>query len=240
MSKSSKKLYDPEFVSGMFDRMSKTYGLANLITSFGFTYSWRKQCVKDLPSIKTDSLGYDLMSGMGESWGEIQKILGSQGKIIAVDISEEMNRKAKEQLNRLNNKNIVLAPNNILDNDIPSNSADFIISTFGIKTFNLDQQKILAREIARILKPNGSFSLIEISEPKYLLLKLPYMFYLKLVIPIIGRVFLNNAEDYKMLGRYCTLFKDCSHLHQSLLEENLNANFKNYFFGCATGVWGTK
>ena len=125
-----------------------------------------------------------MMSGMGESWTEIQKLIGSEGHITAVDISDEMNRKAKDHLKRLIDKNIELKQANILNNDIPSDSADFVISTFGIKTFNEAQQLILAKEIHRILKTGGSISFIEISEPRILLLKWTYLFYLKKSNPI--------------------------------------------------------
>jgi ubiquinone/menaquinone biosynthesis methyltransferase len=240
MKKSNADLYDPEFVSGMFDRMSKTYGFANLITSFGFTARWRRQCVNNLASIEKYSNGFDLMSGMGEAWGEIQKISGRSAKIIAVDISTEMNRKAFDHLKRLKNKNIELRQADILNNDIPSDSADFIVSTFGIKTFNKKQQEQLAKEVARILKPGGTFSMIEISEPKILMLKWFYMFYLKIMIPLIGKLFLGNSEDYRMLGKYCAGFKNSGFFHQCLIKENLSSNYKNYFFGCATGVFGRK
>ncbi|MBN7815307.1 class I SAM-dependent methyltransferase [Algoriphagus pacificus] len=240
MRKSINDLYDPEFVSGMFDRMSKTYGFANLITSFGFTSRWRKQCIQQLPKIKESAYGYDLMSGMGEAWTDIQTRLKPEGLIIAVDISDEMNKKAGEHLKRLKVKKIRIEQKNVLKNDIPSDSADFIISTFGLKTFDKDQQKKLAIEISRILKPGGSFSLIEISEPKILVLKWFYMFYLKYIIPLIGKIFLGNTDDYRMLGMYCQNFKISQFFHSCLLEQNLNSTFKNYFFGCASGVFGKK
>lgn len=240
MKKSNANLYDPEFVSGMFDRMSKTYGFANLVTSFGFTSRWRRQCVNDLPAIKKSARGLDMMSGMGESWTEIQKLIDSEGHIIAVDISDEMNQKAEEHLKRLKNKNVELKQANILKNDIPSGSADFVISTFGIKTFNEEQQEILAREIQRILKPEGSFAFIEISEPKILGLKWAYLFYLRIVIPLIGRLFLGNSEDYRMLGKYCVGFKNSRFFHECLIKQNMNSTYKDYFFGCATGVYGVK
>lgn len=236
----SSNIYDPEFVSGMFDRMSKTYGLANLITSFGFTARWRRQCLNDLPLVKSQSIGYDLMSGMGESWGDIQTKLDDKSRIIALDISDEMNKKAAIHLTRLKTKNIELKKANILDNDIPSNSADFIVSTFGIKTFNEEQQKKLAVEIHRILKPEGVFALIEISKPNLLFLKGLYMFYLKIMIPIIGRVFMGNSDDYRMLGKYCSDFGNSQHFHSCLIELGAKSTYKNYFFGCASGVYGTK
>ncbi len=180
------------------------------------------------------------MSGMGESWIEIQKRIDSHGRIIAVDISDEMNRKAGEHLKRLRNKNIELRQLNILENNIPSESADFVVSTFGLKTFNKEQQQTLAEELERILKPGGTFAFIEISEPNALVLKWIYMFYLKIIIPTIGKIFLGNSADYKMLGKYCERFKNSKFFHKCLLESNLKANYKNYFFGCASGVYGLK
>ncbi|MDN3667834.1 class I SAM-dependent methyltransferase [Echinicola jeungdonensis] len=111
MKKSKVDLYDPDFVSGIFERMSKTYGFANLITSFGFTSRWKRQCLKDLPAIDEVSHGYDLMSGMGESWAEIQKRIGPRGRVVAIDISDEMNRKASEHLKRLKQKKYLLKSN---------------------------------------------------------------------------------------------------------------------------------
>jgi ubiquinone/menaquinone biosynthesis C-methylase UbiE len=240
MKKPESDIYDPEFISGMFDRMSKTYGLTNLISSFGFTSIWRHQCLNDLPKVKPQSIGYDLMSGMGESWGYIQNKIDNKSQIIALDISDEMNRKALIHLNRLRNKNIEIKKTNILNNDIPGNSADFIVSTFGIKTFNLTQQLKLASEIHRILKPGGAFALIEISKPKPILLKWMYMFYLKIMIPIIGKIFMGNSEDYKMLGKYCSEFENSQYFHSCLINLGANSTYKDYFFGCASGVYGTK
>ncbi|MFB9210384.1 class I SAM-dependent methyltransferase [Echinicola jeungdonensis] len=129
---------------------------------------------------------------------------------------------------------------NVLQNDLPAGSADFVLSTFGIKTFNREQQEVLASEIDRVLKPGGSFAFIEIPEPKLLFLKWFYKFYLKLIIPLIGRIFLGNARDYRMLGKYCASFKNSQYFHECLIKKGLESNYKNYFFGCATGVFGKK
>jgi ubiquinone/menaquinone biosynthesis C-methylase UbiE len=69
-----------------------------------------------------------------------------------------------------------------------------VISGFGLKTFNDKQLVQLANEIDRILKPNGKFSLIDVSVPKIRILKPFYMFYLKNIIPILGKVFLGSPE----------------------------------------------
>ncbi|GGF22539.1 class I SAM-dependent methyltransferase [Echinicola rosea] len=240
MATTSGDLYDPTFVKGMFDRMSNTYGLANLVTSFGFTAVWRYQCIAALPVSEARTAGYDLMSGMGESWPAIQRRFGKDVRIMAVDISDEMNHKARRNIQRHGYQKIKLRQLNILDHDLPEESAEFIVSTFGLKTFSLVQQEALAKEMARLLKPGGAFSLIEISEPRPRILKWLYMFYLKVVIPWIGKVFLGNKEDYRMLGKYCEHFKNSRDFYRYLKAYGMEVSYKSYFFGCATGVYGIK
>ena len=233
-------IYDPSYVKGLFDRMSKTYGFANYVTSFGFTEVWRRQCVKALPYISPDSHGYDFMSGMGEAWESILKMLNSDGRLTGVDISDSMVSKSLEHKERLKVENVDVLKKNILNNDLTSESADFIISTFGIKTFDSEQTEKLAEVIAGVLKPGAAFSLIEISRPKGWIFSWLYMFYLRVVIPFIGSVFLGNPHDYSMLGEYCARFGDCTELSYSLEKKGLKVKFRKYFFGCATGVSGSK
>ena len=87
---------------------------------------------------------------------------------------------------------------------------------------------------------NGQFSFIEISKPRNILLMVPYMIYLKLLIPLIGKIFMGNSNDYRMLGVYYEHFGDCSTFRDFLQEEGLQVKQQNYFFGCASGVVGSK
>ncbi len=233
-------IYDPTFITSLFDSMSKTYAVANYVTSFGFSERWRKQCVRDLPNLPKGAIGYDLMSGMGESWKYILPRMDEGSKLTAVDISTEMNKRAQTYINRTSLEQVSLSPMNVLENNIPTESADFVVSCFGIKTFNHKQSDILAAEVYRILKKGGVFAFVEISEPNGWVLKRLYMFYLKIIIPFIGKVFLGNATDYRMLGRYCEGFRDCKAFSNLLQQNGLQTNYKSYFYGCATAVFGKK
>jgi ubiquinone/menaquinone biosynthesis methyltransferase len=233
-------IYDEKFVENLFDRMSGTYGLTNYISSFGFTERWRKQCIREIDWEGEISKGFDLMSGMGESWNLINRACGQTHELVGVDISPAMNEKAKEKQNKYNYLKIKVIEENVLQNTIDDNSADYIVSTFGLKTFSDSQLKVLARQIRRILKPDGQFSFVEISKPKSKFLAIPYMFYLKFVIPVIGKMFMGDSLDYRMLGIYCEAFKDCAKFKAYLEEEGLLVSMNKYFFGCATGVHGKK
>lgn len=233
-------IYDEKFVENLFNRMSKTYGTANYISSFGFTERWRKQCIKEIDWNLKIEKGFDLMSGMGETWNLINKESKHNHQLVGVDISPAMNLKANEKINNYNSLEISIKEENVLQNDIDTNSSDYIVSTFGLKTFSDEQLKMLAKEVNRILKINGQFAFVEISKPKNMLLIIPYMFYLKFLIPLIGKIFMGNSMDYRMLGIYCENFKDCKNFKMHLEKEGLQVKMCKYFFGCATGVKGRK
>ena len=145
-----------------------------------------------------------------------------------------------ERLHRSRADRITFRQADVLAIDLPDASADFIISTFGLKTFNAAQHALFAKTIARVLKFGGSFSMIEASDPKGWWLRPLYRLHLQILLPLIERLFLRGAQDFAMIGRYTANFEDASSFGQMLRAEGLEVSFKRYFFGCATGVSGRK
>ncbi|MEP0005193.1 MAG: class I SAM-dependent methyltransferase [Balneola sp.] len=233
-----KNIYEPQFVENLFDKMSGSYTRMNYITSFGFSERWRKKCVKEL-NIQEGKVVVDLMTGMGECWNHLFKYFNKNSELISIDFSSEMIKRAQAKKDKFDQYKINVLKENVFSNSLKENSADYIISGFGMKTFNEDQLRSLAKEIQRILKPGGKFSLIDVSVPKNKLLKYFYMFYLKKVIPVLGRLFLGNPETYKMLGVYTEYFQNSEKIFQIFKQENFEVEYLNYFFGCATGIKGT-
>lgn len=118
--------------------------------------------------------------------------------------------------------------------------ADVVVSSFGLKTFDREQQRQISHTVARLLKPGGTYSFVEISVPPFRPLRGLFMFYLKWVIPLIGRALLGNPDCYRMLGVYTEAFGNATHFVGCLREAGLEAVPVSYFFGCATGVRGVK
>jgi ubiquinone/menaquinone biosynthesis C-methylase UbiE len=234
-------IYDPKFVKGVFDRCSDRYIAFSLICSFGFTERWRRQCVAAMPTPQAGGAqGYDLMAGTGEVWPHLLKRFDGIKSIVAVDISSGMHRLAMERLHAHRAHRIEFVEDDVLASDLPPESADFVISTFGLKTFNPGQHARLAALIARVLKPGGVFSMIEASDPKGWWLRPLYLFHLKLVVPLIERVFLRGAQDFMMIGTYSTNFGNAAQIAAMLRDHGLEVEFAKYFFGCATGVAGRR
>lgn len=232
-------IYDPAFVKGVFDRCSGRYIAFSYACSFGFTERWRRQCVEALPD-DLGANGLDLMAGTGEAWPHLLRRCPQTQSITAVDISSGMHRRAIERLHRHRAHKIAFIEDDVLASGLPDASADFIISTFGLKTFNADQHAKLAALVARVLKPGGAFSFIEASDPKDWVFRPLYRLHLLSILPLIERALLRGAQDFSMIGAYTTAFGDASHFGQLLEGEGLSVRFRRYFFGCATGVSGTK
>jgi ubiquinone/menaquinone biosynthesis methyltransferase len=234
-----KEIYEPKFVEKLFDKMSSSYSKMNYITSFGFSERWRRQCVEEI-EIEKGKTVVDLMTGMGECWKHILKTSNKDSKLIGLDFSTEMINRAEKNKGKFEKSNIEIFKENVFENSIANETADFVISGFGLKTFNDEQLGKLANEIERILKPNGKFSLIDVSVPNSKFLKPFYMFYLKNIIPILGKIFLGSQETYRMLGIYTEEFGNSKNVYQIFNKPEFEVEYVEYFYGCASGIKGRK
>lgn len=234
-------IYDARFVKDVFDRCSGKYIGFSWAMSFGFTERWRRQCVEAMPPMaQTGARGFDLMAGTGEAWPHLLNRYPEIGAITAVDISTGMHKLAMERLHAHRAHQIAFVEDDVLASALDPASADFIVSTFGLKTFNAEQHARLAALVARVLKPGGVFSMIEASDPKGWFLRPLYRFHLHVVLPMVERLFMRGAQDFAMIGTYTKNFGDAAPFAEMLRAQGLEVEFRRYFFGCATGVAGRK
>lgn len=232
-------IYNPEYVKGLFNKMSSSYERMNFITSFGFSIRWRRQFLEPFKQTKHKAEIIDLLTGMGETWNATKNKLPNSS-LTVLDFSDGMLKYAKQKSETQFNNEIIVLQQDILYNKLPSNYYDFVTCAFGLKTFNEEQINILAKETKRILKNGGQFSFIEVSKPNNKILKKLYGFYLGQIIPILGRLLLGNPEEYRMLWQYTNKFDNAKRATEIFTKTGLSTKFYSYFYGCATGFYGTK
>ena len=232
-------IYNPEYVKGLFNKMSSSYERMNFITSFGFSIRWRSQFLETFNPTSYKAEIIDLLTGMGETWNATKNKLPNSN-LTVLDFSDGMLKYAKQKSETKFNNEIMVLQQDILNNKLPSNHYDFVSCAFGLKTFNAEQLNILALETKRILKSGGQFSFIEVSKPNNKILKTLYGFYLGKIIPILGRLLLGNPEEYKMLWQYTNKFDNAKKATEIFANTGLKTEFNSYFYGCATGFYGTK
>jgi len=106
-----------------------------------------------LGEIKEGDIVLDLGSGAGFDCFLAAKKVGSSGKVIGVDMTEEMIEKAKENAEKYGYKNVEFRFGDIEDLPVEDKSIDIIISNCVI---NLAPDKLkVFQEAYRVLKNNG-------------------------------------------------------------------------------------
>jgi ubiquinone/menaquinone biosynthesis C-methylase UbiE len=236
-----KDIFDPNFVKGVFDRCGPNYRIWSQVASFGFVWIWRRQCISAIPTTNHPSpVVYDLMAGTGETWPMLLRRFPGLSGIHAIDISTSMVRFAIDRLHAIRSDHIEIREANILIEDLSESVADIVVCTFGLKTFNAEQQATISEQLARCLKPGGAFSFVEASDPHGWAFRRLYRFYMTRVLPLIERFALRGAQDFSMIGAYTANFRDCRHFEACCREAGLEVSFHKRFFGCATAVVGKK
>ncbi len=244
-------IHDPAYVADLFDRCAGNYRWWAAVASFGFVWIWRRQCTARLPgqaalarhkgsalNTQTPEI-VDLMAGTGEVWPHLLRLF-PKARITAIDISKRMHEEALTRLHGPYAHRISHLQADALNHDLPEASADMLVATFGLKTLSPDDQTRLARKVAQVLRPGGTFALIEASDPQGWFLRPLYRLHLDVVLPMIERLFLRGAQDFSMLGAYTRTFRNCTHFAEALRSEGLFVSERRHFFGCATSVAGFK
>ena len=227
--------YDDEYVRDLFDRMGPSYHVMNVVSSFGFSELWRRTCVYQA-GISQGSRVCEMMAGSGECWKYLAK---STKDIVSIDFSSFMVERQRHR-NRRYGESIDVRQESATATSLAGNSCDTVISAFGLKTLSAAAVRQFADEVFRILKPGGKFSLLVISVPSIPILKPLYSWYLKRVIPMVGRVFLGDIECYRTLGNYTQHFGSCQNVVGCFSEAGLEVRVQSHFFGCASSLVGCK
>ena len=185
-----------EQVAQMFDNISGNYDGLNKIISLGTDASWKKKILQMVKLQKPTSI-LDIATGTGDL--AILFAETSAKEIIGLDISQGMLDfgKKKIEAKKLNTKiQMVLGDGeNIPYSD---NYFDVITVAYGVRNFE-NLEKGLS-EILRVLKPNGTFIILETSVPTQFPFKQGYYVYTNFIMPTIGKLFSKDQKAYTYLS----------------------------------------
>ena len=191
-----------EQVAQMFDTISGNYDNLNRVISFGIDVKWRKKVLKMIGKSHPKTI-LDIATGTGDL--AILMAQTKAEKIIGLDISAGM---LEVGVQKIANKNLSKTIEMVLGDseNIPfeDDYFDAITVAFGVRNFE-NLEKGLS-EILRVLKPNGTFVILETSVPDKTPYKQGYEFYSKNILPLIGKLFSKDNVAYGYLSESAAAF----------------------------------
>ncbi|MBM3201041.1 MAG: bifunctional demethylmenaquinone methyltransferase/2-methoxy-6-polyprenyl-1,4-benzoquinol methylase UbiE [Chlamydiae bacterium] len=209
--KNFKSRFGKETVGEMFNKIAPNYDVLNRIFSFGIDLYWRKKMAK---MMTPPSEYLDIACGTGDQILAVYKRHHpTLAKIVGVDIAENMLGFAKTKVP----KEVILMHENALNLPFSSSSFDAITISFGIR--NLPDLSIALQEMKRVLKPGGKLYILEFSLPKNTLIRAFHLFYLRHVIPVLGRWLSKDQKAYRYLNETIEEFPYGKALCDLLKEE---------------------
>jgi demethylmenaquinone methyltransferase/2-methoxy-6-polyprenyl-1,4-benzoquinol methylase len=209
-----------EQVTEMFDNVSGNYDLLNRVLTFGIDISWRKNVVALVKEGKAKKV-LDIATGTGDL--AIMMAKADIPDVTGLDISPGMLnigiQKVKDQ--GLNEKvDMVIGDSEQLPFD--EGTFDAITVAFGVRNF--ENLELGLKEIYRVLKPKGSLTVLETSQPSKFPVKQGFQFYSKYVIPTIGKILSKDKSAYDYLPESAAAFPFGEKFNNILLKTGFNSS----------------
>ena len=114
----------------------------------------------EFAKLKEGQVVIDLGSGAGNDAFIARRFVGEKGKVIGIDFTEAMIKKARANAEKLGLNNVEFRLGDIDDMPVTSNAADVIVSNCVLNLVP-NKHKVIS-EIFRVLKPGGHFSISDI------------------------------------------------------------------------------
>ena len=215
----------------MFDTISGEYDSLNRVISFGIDIKWRKTVVEMIKDQKPENV-LDIATGTGDLASNLVETQAK--KIIGLDISQGMLEIGKTKIKQQGlDHTIEMLVGDSENMPFEDNSFDAITVAFGIRNF--ENLEVGLKEILRVLKPEGTFVILETSVPTKFPFKQGYHLYTKYLLPLIGRMFSKDRNAYSYLSESASKFPYGEQLNNILREIGF-INVKDFpqTFGVAT------
>lgn len=173
-------------VRTMFDKIAPKYEFVNKIMTFGMDGRWRRNTVKKL-YLPPKSIVLDIASGTGDLTRESLK---QKNEVISTDLSFGMLAVGHGMPKRIQSDAAFL----------PFKSAFFDGITCGYALRNFTHLEQAIQEMARVLKPGGRISILEIAEPTNPVWRFGFRMWFRKIVPVVGSIF-SDRDAYTYLPK---------------------------------------
>ncbi len=222
----------------MFDRIGHRYDLLNRLLSGYGDVRWRRAAVRALDA-SADDLLLDVGIGTGDLALEAMKGRRKPRLIVGVDAAMGMMRIGRKKPAHPERRTIRFVGGIAEALPLRSGVFDGAMVAFGVRNFT-DRAAGL-RCIRRVLKPEGRLVVLELSVPRYPVIRQLYRLYAAHAIPWIGGLISGDADAYRYLQVSVEAFPERERF-RSLMEDAgfVDTGWRDLTLGVATVYWGDK
>lgn len=190
------KMGKKDEVEQMFDNISHRYDFLNRLLSAGIDVQWRNKVVKMASATHPQKI-LDVATGTGDLAIALAKKM-PDAKITGFDLSAGMLAEGRKKISEKKwDHRIEMIQGDAENMPFEDNSFDVVTVAFGVRNFETLQKGL--DEIYRVLKPGGTFIILEFSQPEGFPMKQLYNFYFKNILPVIGKTFSKDHRAYTYL-----------------------------------------
>ena len=231
----------PESIRNLFNSIAKNYDKTNEMLSFYLNRRWNQTLIEEILVPAKPKKFLDLCCGTGAIAFNYLKKVKEPLSVYMLDFSEKMLNQAKitAEASKLERHQIVYLQANAQKIPLTASEVDCVTLAYGIR--NVENPRECIREVHRVLVPGGRFGILELTQPKNPILKLGHQFYLRTLVPWIGKLFTSNEQAYQYLKNSIQDFIPPEHLVSLLQDEGfIDIRKKSFLAGTATLITATK
>lgn len=222
----------------IFDSIAGRYDLINTVLSLGLHRIWRREMRRKLPA-HTEQTVLDLATGTADVAIELVKDVRVD-KVVGVDMSEGMIAIGHAKLRKMGlNNRIQLQVGDAQALGYTANQFDAATMSFGIR--NVPDVNACLSEIYRVLKPGGRGLILEFALPSSKVIRALHLFYLRKILPLVGRVLSGHGTAYTYLNQTIEEFPYGQNFVALMRKAGFqNATHRSLTFGIVNLYWGDK
>lgn len=221
-------------VRKMFDAIAGRYDLMNRIMTMGQDQKWR-QFVVDKARDPKGGWVLDLATGTGDI-ASLAHHSYSTAHVIGADFSWNMLGEAKR---RFADEPIIWQSCDA--NSLPFQNSVFESITFGYLLRNVDDVVRVLTEVHRTMKPGGRVVCLDTTPPAKNILYPFIRFYLRFIVPLLGRLIVGDEAAYGYLTGSTMDFYSADELAGKFKEAGFSrVGYKKFMLGTIAVHYGEK